>query len=103
MRRIVLSRFGLILSAVLTAARFCLGAAPEKIDFQTQIRPILSDKCFFCHGPDDEKRKAQYKLEAMLMEGIQSGEPTEMTRQDWADIRKEALRQFEARKVRKKA
>jgi antitoxin ParD1/3/4 len=50
---------------------------------------------------DDEKRKAQKKLEAMLMEGIQSGKPTEMTRQDWADIRQEAVKQFEARKSRK--
>jgi antitoxin ParD1/3/4 len=52
---------------------------------------------------DDEKRKAQEKLESMLMEGIQSGEPNEMTRQDWADIRQEAVKQFEARKIRKKA
>lgn len=51
---------------------------------------------------DDEKRKAQEKLEAMLMEGIQS-KPTEMTRQDWADIRQEAVKQFEARKSRKRA
>jgi antitoxin ParD1/3/4 len=49
----------------------------------------------------DEKCKAQEKLEAMLMEGIQSGQPTEMTRQDWADIRQEAVRQFEARKLRR--
>jgi antitoxin ParD1/3/4 len=52
---------------------------------------------------DDEKRKAQEKLEAMLMEGLQSGEPTQMTRQDWADIRKEALKQLESRKTRKRA
>ncbi len=52
---------------------------------------------------DDEKRKAQEKLEGMLMEGIQSGASTEMTRQDWADIRQEALKQVEARKSRKKA
>ena len=52
---------------------------------------------------DDEKRKSQEKLEALLMEGIQSGEPTEMTRQDWSDIRAEALKQFEARKARKSA
>ena len=51
---------------------------------------------------DDERRKAQEKLEAMLMEGIQTSEPTEMTRQDWADIRQEALKQFEARKSRKR-
>ena len=52
---------------------------------------------------DDEKRKSQERLEALLMEGIQSGEPTEMTRQDWSDIRAEALKQFEARKARKSA
>ena len=47
-------------------------------------------------------RVAQEKLETLLMEGIQSGEPTEMTRKDWTDIRHEALKQFEARKFRKK-
>jgi len=51
----------------------------------------------------DEKRKTQEKLEALLMEGLQSGEPTEMTHQDWSDIRAEALKQFEARKARKSA
>ncbi len=51
----------------------------------------------------DEKRNAQEKLEAMLMEGIQSSKPAEMTRQDWADIRREAVKQFEARKSRKTA
>ena len=50
---------------------------------------------------DDERRKAREKLEALLLEGIQSGEPTEMTRQDWNEIRAEALKQFEARKSRK--
>lgn len=52
---------------------------------------------------DDEKRKAQEKLETMLLEGIQSGEPSEMTREDWAEIRREALKQFEVRKSRKSA
>jgi antitoxin ParD1/3/4 len=51
----------------------------------------------------DEKRKAQEKLETLLMEGIQSGEPTEMTRQDWDEIRREAVKQFEGRKSRKPA
>ncbi len=52
---------------------------------------------------DDEKCKAQEKLQALLMEGIQSGEPTGMTRQDWSDIRTEALKLFESRKARKPA
>ena len=52
---------------------------------------------------EDEKRAAQEKLEALLVEGIQSSQPIEMTRQDWEDIRREALKQFESRKSRKTA
>ena len=51
---------------------------------------------------DDEKRKTQEKLEALLMEGIQSSGPTEMTRQDWDDIRREALKQFQAATLTKR-
>ena len=52
---------------------------------------------------DDERRKAQDQLEAFLMEGVESGEPTEMTRQDWDDIRQEGRKLFEARKRQKTA
>ena len=37
------------------------------------------------------------------MEGLQSGEPTEMTPDDWADARREAMKQLEARKSRKQS
>ena len=33
----------------------------------------------------------------LLVERIQSGEATEMTRQDWEDVRREAVKQFEGR------
>jgi antitoxin ParD1/3/4 len=45
----------------------------------------------------DEKRKAEERLEALLLEGLES-EETELTRQDLIDIRKEALAQIKARK-----
>ena len=46
---------------------------------------------------EDEKRKAEARLEAMLLEGLASPE-TELTRQDFVDIRKEALSRLKARK-----
>lgn len=34
-----------------------------RIDFNFQIRPLLSDRCFRCHGPDAHARKAKLRLD----------------------------------------
>ena len=31
---------------------------PDEIDFNIHVKPILSDKCYHCHGPDEATRKA---------------------------------------------
>jgi antitoxin ParD1/3/4 len=49
---------------------------------------------------DDEKRKAEQRLEVLLLEGLASPE-TELTRQDFEDIRKEALSRLKARKTQR--
>lgn len=41
----------------------CLLHANERVQYNVDIRPILSDKCFICHGPDQSKIKAGLRLD----------------------------------------
>jgi hypothetical protein len=54
-------------------------ASEPKIDFNRDVRPILSDKCFFCHGPDGSNRQAELRLDereaALGSEAIVPGKP----------------------------
>jgi hypothetical protein len=40
-----------------------LPAAEPKVDFDREVRPILADNCFKCHGPDEKERKAKLRLD----------------------------------------
>ena len=40
-----------------------LETLPEEIDFNFHVRPILSDRCYSCHGPDDAARKGDLRLD----------------------------------------
>jgi mono/diheme cytochrome c family protein len=38
-------------------------AADEKVEFNRDIRPVIADNCFHCHGPDPGTRKAGLRLD----------------------------------------
>lgn len=40
-----------------------LSQLPQKIDFNFHVKPILSDRCYTCHGPDEKARKAALRLD----------------------------------------
>jgi hypothetical protein len=60
-----LAFFGIIFAATL-----CVSAAanknaplPDRIEFNRDIRPILAENCYSCHGPDAGQRKAKLRLD----------------------------------------
>ena len=48
---------------------------PEVIDFNYHVKPILSDRCYQCHGPDEKSRKARLRLdiESIAFSKLESG------------------------------
>jgi len=60
-------------------ARAADAPLPAKIEFNRDVRPILSDNCFYCHGNDPKHREAKLRLDireqALKSEAFVPGKP----------------------------
>src|SRR4051794_27173347 len=69
---------GLIARPLPAAAGF---VKVSRVEFNRDIRPILSDNCYACHGPDKNRRKAKLRLDerasALASQAIVPGKPDE--------------------------
>src|SRR5256885_13405333 len=59
------NRFTVIAAAMFgcAASKSAAASLPEKVDFNYHIKPLLSDRCYPCHGPDEKARKAKLRLD----------------------------------------
>ena len=51
------------LAIILFCAKTNAATLPARVDFNYHLKPLLSDRCYFCHGPDEKARKGKLRLD----------------------------------------
>src|SRR5690242_206405 len=54
----------LALTTLFVASLAAAASAADKLEYNRDIRPILAENCFTCHGPDSAARKANLRLDS---------------------------------------
>lgn len=88
MTRLIATTLSLLLvqAAATAGAAEVIAKLPEQVSFNAHIRPIMSNTCFTCHGPDDSANDSGYRIDTFAaataalpsddeMVGIQPGDP----------------------------
>src|SRR4051812_46874470 len=63
----------LVVAAVLLVPSAAAAAAADRVDYARDIKPLLVDKCYSCHGAWKQKAKLRVETVSLLRKGGRSG------------------------------
>ena len=72
-------RFFVIFGLIFVGGSVAAVDEPDDVRFSRDVLPVLSENCFFCHGPDEAQRQAELRLDT------EAGAATALDRETLSD------------------